>query len=76
MYRQYENPYELEEQLQQAREAFKQARLAGEDSDILCDMALEINELEWRVKFAWADNEYDSDSRDYADEMWIYENCF
>lgn len=76
MYRQYEDPYRLGEQLQQARDAYEQARLAGEDTDTLIDMAMEIAELEERVNFAWQDNEYDYDSRDFEDELWIYENCY
>lgn len=57
MYRQYENPHTLEEQLKEL-----QAQYAAEtDEDVLIDLAQEIEELKERINFAWQDDEYDSD---------------
>ena len=68
MYRQYEDPWKLEEQLQEL-----EARYAENEEDV--DLYLEIYELKDRINFAWQDNEYDCDSYDYDDMMWMYENC-
>ena len=54
MYRQYEDPYVLENQLAKTREELAQ----NPDNE---DLALEVHELEERVNFAWQDNEYDED---------------
>lgn len=54
MYRQYENPYKLEQQLAEA----KQRLAENPDSE---DLALEVHELEERVNFAWQDDEYESE---------------
>ena len=61
MYRAYRNPYTLEDRLREARLAYAQAIEAGADVEDLIDMAMEINELEQEVNFAWQDDEYDSD---------------
>ena len=50
MYRQYENPFSLEDELKEARK-----RLAENPENI--DLAIEVHELEDRVRFAWDDNE-------------------
>lgn len=52
MYRQYEDPYKLERQLEEA-----QQRLAENPDDE--DYALEVAELKERINFAWQDDEYD-----------------
>jgi hypothetical protein len=54
IYRQYEDPYALEQQLAEAKE-----RLAENPLDE--DLALEVHELEERVNFAWQDDEYESE---------------
>jgi hypothetical protein len=55
MYRQYENPHTLEQQL-----AELEARYVAEtDLDILMDLAQDIAELKDRINFAWQDDEYD-----------------
>ena len=54
MYRQYEDPYALEQQLAEAKE-----RLAENPYDE--DLALEVHELEERINFAWQDDEYESE---------------
>ena len=52
MYRQYEDPWKLEDQLAEA----KQRLVENPDNE---DLALEVHELEERVNFAWQDNEYE-----------------
>ena len=61
MYRQYEDPYKLEKQLKEAREEYSRRMEAGEDIEALIDLAIEINDLEQRVNFAWQDDEYDAE---------------
>lgn len=56
MYRQYENPYELEKRLLEL-EAIKR-RMSEEEQ---YDIDMEIEELKDRIRFAWDDDEYDSD---------------
>ena len=36
----------------------------------------EIADIKERINFAWQDNEYDYDNRDYEDELWMYENVY
>lgn len=57
MYRQYENPYQLEKQLAELKE--RQANAT--DDDELMYLAEEIAELNERINFAWQDDEYDED---------------
>lgn len=72
MYRQYEDPHMLQERLDEARN-----RLTAADTDEeAIDIHEEIAELEERINFAWQDIEYDEDNRDYADEMWMYEEVW
>ena len=54
MYRQYENPFSLEDELKEARK-----RLAEDPDNI--DLAIEVHELEDRVRFAWDDNEAEAE---------------
>ena len=54
MYRQYENPWKLEDQLAEA----KQRLAENPDNE---DLALDVHELEERVNFAWQDQEYEED---------------
>ena len=61
MYRQYENPWQLEEQLAEAKAMYRRAIEEGVDENALMDMSLEIHELEERVNFAWQDNEFEMD---------------
>ena len=62
MYRQYEDPFELERQLAEAKAMYRRAIEEGVDENVLMDMALKIHELEERVNFAWQDNEYEEES--------------
>jgi hypothetical protein len=62
MYRQYENPWALEERLAEVRAEFDM-RLAECDSqderfDIIESYSQTIAELEERVNFAWQDEEF------------------
>ena len=61
MYRQYEDPWELEDKLKAKQEEFKQAQDEGADFEELESLHLEINELKERVNFAWQDQEYESE---------------
>ena len=61
MYRRYEDPFKLEQQLKEAREEYSRRMEAGEDIVVLIDLAIEINDLEQRVNFAWQDDEYDTE---------------
>ena len=54
MYRQYENPFSLEDELKDAKR-----RLAANPKNI--DLALEVEELKDRVRFAWDDNEAEAE---------------
>lgn len=54
MYRQYENPYKLKQQLVEAEK-----RLAENPDD--GDLYNEVAELKDRINFAWQDDEYDCD---------------
>ena len=54
MYRHYENPFSLEDELKEAKE-----RLAADPENI--DLALEVEELKDRVRFAWDDNEAETE---------------
>ena len=62
IYRQYENPYTLEERLEDAKR-----RLAENPYDE--DLANKVAELKERINFAWQDDEYDEDyAREYYPE--------
>lgn len=54
MFRQYENPYTLEQQLAEAEK-----RLVENPDD--GDLYNEVAELKDRINFAWQDDEYDCD---------------
>jgi hypothetical protein len=66
MYRQYENPSELEEQIRLKRnEALRIEEIMDENSEIyaynqelLFSIQNEISELEQRLNFAWQDEEF------------------
>lgn len=65
MYRAYENPRELENRLDEAKERLEELRTKvnnGEaDFDELVDAQLNVDELAERVNFAWQDEEYEED---------------
>lgn len=60
MYRQYENPYELEKQLEELKEELHKAYALGADVYELEDLEITIAELKERINFAWQDDEYDN----------------
>lgn len=62
MYRRYEDPWELEKQLAEAKEAYAEAKENGKSEELLMSLAERINELEERVNHAWQDDEFDEDS--------------
>lgn len=76
MYRQYENPYELNKYLCELEAEFDTRFENGESLEDLIDLAEDIATLKERINFAWQDEEYDEMNRDYADEMWMWENCY
>lgn len=57
MYRQYEDPYKLEKQLEELELQLAQC----DDDDERVDLYLAIEELKERINFAWQDNEYECD---------------
>lgn len=68
MYRQYENPYELEKQLEELNEELHKAYAMGADTEDLIDLQIEIAELKERINFAWQDDEYDGWDENYGYE--------
>lgn len=76
MYRQYENPYELNKYLCELEAEFDTCFENGESLEDLIDLAEDIATLKERINFAWQDEEYDEMNRDYADEMWMWENVY
>lgn len=69
MYRDYENPWKLEESLNDFLESHPKEEWDEYDYET-------YYELKDRINFAWQDQEYDEMNRDYADEMWMWENCY
>ena len=59
MYRQYENPYKVQKQLEEAERKLSDAQARGEDPENLIDLYLEIESLRERVNFAWQDDEFE-----------------
>lgn len=59
MYRQYEDPYKLEEQLKELKEEYYEAIKNDADEETIINLACDIAELEERINFAWQDDEYD-----------------
>ena len=76
MYRQYENPYELNKYLCELEAEFDTRFENGESLEDLIDLAEDIATLKERINFAWQDQEYDEMNRDYANEMWMWENVY
>ena len=60
MYRQYENPHTLEQQLEELKEELHKAYSMGADVYEIAEIEMEIAELKDRINFAWQDDEYDS----------------
>ena len=62
IYRQYEDPYKLEDKLAELKEEYCKAVEEGTDENVLINLQMDINELEERINFAWQDQEYDEDN--------------
>lgn len=61
MYRQYENPRTLEQELKEKRKQYEYLKKTGQlDVEEDIDFQLTIEDLEQRVNFAWQDEEYDN----------------
>ena len=73
MYRQYENPYDLEKQLEAVQFEYDMMVAEGADIETLISVQEEIYDLKNRINFAWQDDEYDEMQKDYADEMQMWE---
>lgn len=75
MYRQYEDPRNLEDELEKVKNEYELAYAEGNlsDDDIIYYQE-RIEELKERINFAWQDDEYDESMRDPADEAWLEEN--
>lgn len=58
MYRQYEDPYVIERQIESLEIDMQEAISAG-DEDWQISIAEELAELRDRLNFAWQDDEYD-----------------
>ena len=57
MYRRYEDPYKLQQQLDELIDE----REKETDEDRLIWLAIDIEEMKERINFAWQDDEYDHD---------------
>ena len=69
MYRQYEDPRKLQEQLDSWLETHPEDTWDEYDYETYTD-------LKERINFAWQDEEYDEMHRDPADEQWMEENVY
>ena len=76
MYRQYENPYELNKYLCELEAEYDIESGVDADEEDFIDLYCEIADIKERINFAWQDDEYDYDNRDYEDELWMYENVY
>ena len=63
-YRAYENPYKLEQMLEEIKKEIKSAIERGADEDDLIDLECEKYDLQERIRFAWADDEADMNGWD------------
>ena len=60
MYRQYEDPYEIEKLIERAEIEMQEA-IAMNDEDAQISIAQELAELNDRLNYAWQDDECDSE---------------
>lgn len=59
MYRQYENPYTLTEELHKLEAEYQEAIQENADEEKIISFAESIAELKDRINFAWQDDEFD-----------------
>lgn len=57
MYRQYNNPYELEKELKQAKTRLARLQAENADEDSILSAYEDAQILEEKVNFAWQDDE-------------------
>ena len=57
MYRQYENPYELEKMLEKLKKEYDNAIKTNADEETLIYLHFKIDDLEERINFAYQDQE-------------------
>lgn len=69
MYRQYEDPRKLQDQLDSWLEDHPRDTWDEYDYETYTD-------LKERINFAWQDEEYDEMHRDIDDELWVEENVY
>lgn len=60
MYRQYEDPYEIEKLIERAEIEMQEA-IAMNDENAQISIVQELAELNDRLNYAWQDDEYDSE---------------
>lgn len=58
MYRQHENPYNLEKYLEELKTEYQTAKENGTTEERLIDLVETIAEVKERINHAWSDNEY------------------
>ena len=61
MYRRYEDPYKLEQALEELKNEYETAKVNGASFEELSDLYCSIEELKERINFAWQDDEYESE---------------
>lgn len=57
MYRSYENPYNLEQQLKELEAEYNSIPFNSDNEDRLISLGESIAELKERINFAWQDDE-------------------
>lgn len=57
MYRQYEDPFELQRQLEDLKKQYNKELNNGADEDVLMSLAETIANFKERINFAWQDDE-------------------
>lgn len=57
MYRQYEDPYELERQLEDLKREYNKELNNDTDENVLMSLAETIANFKERINFAWQDDE-------------------
>ena len=65
LYRQYEDPFEIRNMLDEARAEYNREVDGGTDPEDLIDLVIRISELEERLNFAWQDDEAEAFGYDY-----------
>lgn len=61
MYWKNEDPFDLQESLNEARSLYAEATARAEDEEVLMNMRDEIDELERRLNTAWEQYKFDKE---------------